>query len=94
LTEIIWSGPAEKDLVKILEYYAIADEQLASRLVAEVLKESLRLPDFPKMGAPIGARGLRKWHVHGTPFLLLYGVRAGRIEIRRVRHVREDWRSE
>jgi toxin ParE1/3/4 len=94
LTKTIWSAAAERDLLAILDYYAALDDELASRFADSILSETLRLLDFPRMGAPVGARGLRKWQVPGTPFLLLYGVGTSRIEFRRVRHVREDWRRE
>ena len=94
LTDIIWSGPAERDLVEILEFYSAIDEELADRLAGLILQEPLRLLEFPLIGPPVGARDFRKWQVRGTPFLLLYAYRGGHIEIRRVRHSREEWRPE
>ena len=36
----------------------------------------------------------RKFAVRGTPYILVYRIVSGAIEILRVRHNREDWRPE
>jgi plasmid stabilization system protein ParE len=53
------------------------------------------LLDRPGIGSPAGHAGIRKWPVKGTRFLLLYHVlRDGTLEILRVCHTAQDWRSE
>jgi plasmid stabilization system protein ParE len=54
----------------------------------------LILLDYPDVGAPTDRRSLRKWPVKGTPFLLFYSAGRDRVEIKRVRHAAQDWRTQ
>jgi plasmid stabilization system protein ParE len=49
------------------------------------------LLDYPDIGSLTPWRGLRKWQVRRTPFLLFYVNTPERLEIRRVVHERSDW---
>ncbi len=92
LTRVIWSFPARDDIFDILDYYDAIDPALADDMAARIDQGPKPLLSNPNIGSPIDG-GLRKWRMRGTPFLLIYAVRQAEIEIRRVRHYRENWRD-
>jgi plasmid stabilization system protein ParE len=91
---VIWSHPATADLLKIADYYDRIDPGLALDMVDRVVGGVTPLLDNPRIGPVLDEQpDVRKWNVPHTPFLLFYVVAGDRIEIRRVRHVRERWRA-
>lgn len=67
------------------------DPALPVELLLRIEHAPLILLDYPDMGSLTPRKGIRKWHVRRTPFLLFYASTADRIEIRRVVHERSDW---
>jgi toxin ParE1/3/4 len=94
LRQLIWSGPARRDLLAIAEHYRPIDPDLSGKLLRRVQHAPPILLDHPDIGAPTDRPSLRKWRVKGTPFLLFYSSGRERVEIKRVRHAAEDWRKE
>ena len=92
MRQLIWSGPARRDLFSIAEHYEAIDPDLPAVMLRAIQKAPLILLTHPEIGAPMERRGLRKWPVKGTPFLLFYAATRERVEIKRVRHAAEDWR--
>ena len=92
MRRIIWSGPAQRDLLAIASYFDQIAPDLGSTMLERIERAPLPLLDFPDLGEVMARRNTRKWVVRKTPFLLIYGVAAEDIEIKRVRHEREDWR--
>jgi toxin ParE1/3/4 len=91
---VIWSRPATADLFEIADYYDAIDSDLAREMLDRVAGAAAPLIDNPRIGPVLDEQpDVRKWHVLRTPFLLFYAIAGDRIEIRRVRHVRERWRS-
>jgi predicted transcriptional regulator len=91
--QLIWSGPARRDLLAIVEYYSVIDPDLPNQLLDRVRNAPLMLLDHPEIGAPTVLRSVRKWPVAGTPFLLFYSAGRERVEIKRVRHAATNWRD-
>jgi toxin ParE1/3/4 len=94
LRRLIWSSPARRDLYRIAAEASSFDPDLPLELLERVEHAPLALLEFPDMGSPTRRRGIRKWHVGRTPFLLFYANSATEVEIRRVVHARSDWDSE
>jgi toxin ParE1/3/4 len=84
--EMIWSPLARTRLREIRAYVAkdkpVAAERLAIRIVAviEVLRE------HPYLGHAGTGAGVRELIVGGTPYVVLYRVRAKRIIIQTIWH--------
>jgi toxin ParE1/3/4 len=90
LKRLIWSKSARRELFAIAAHYDQFDPELPDRLLSRIEKAPLLLLEFPGIGSPTERRGIRKWRVRHTPFLLFYVARGNAIEVIRVRHVRSD----
>ena len=91
MRQLIWSFPARRDLYRIAAEYGEMDPALPLEMLMRIEQAPLALMDYPDIGSPTPRRGIRKWHVRRTPFLLFYASTTKRLEIRRVGHERSDW---
>jgi len=84
--EIVWSPLARARLQEIRAFVAqdkpVAAERLAMRIVAVV--EALR--NHPYLGRAGAEPGIRELVMGGTPYIILYRVRAKRVVILTVWH--------
>jgi toxin ParE1/3/4 len=84
--EIVWSPLALERLQEIRAYVALdkpdAAERLATRIVAVV--EALR--NHPRLGHAGTEPGIRELVIGGTPYVVLYRVRAQRVIISTIWH--------
>lgn len=89
-----WSDKALDDLTSISEYVGVRDRAAAARLVSRivVLIETL-LARHPAMGRPGHKSGTRELVITDTPYVAVYRADRGAIEIIRVFHSSQDWRS-
>lgn len=90
MPRLIWSEASLRDIVGIDAFLADENPVAAARIVRAIKATALRLVDFPRIG-----RGLdepfRVFGVRTTPYLIIYRLRHGEIEIVRVRHASENW---
>ena len=88
--KIVWSSLALAHLREIRAFVALdkpdAAERLAMRIVAVV--ESLRT--YPHLGRAGAEPGLRELVIGGTPYVVLYRIRARRVIITTVWHAAQD----
>jgi toxin ParE1/3/4 len=92
---IEWTRDAQRDFGKIDDHYANLAPDFALKIGLIAIKSARRLAEFPAIGAPVaGFIGVRKWRVGKSDFLLFYRILPDRIQILRVRHMAEDWKSE
>ena len=93
MRRLIWSRPARRDLYDIANGYREIDPDLPLILLERIEHAPLVLLDYPEIGSPTHQRGLRKWPVRQTPFVLLYASTRSEVEIRRVVHASSDWQA-
>ena len=93
MTSVRWSGPARLDMAEIDTYYADRAPEFADRVLLQAIAAAHFLNEHPNAGPRIGLGAERKWRVRDTPYLLQYVFEDGDIQILRVRHERQDWRS-
>ena len=90
MVEIIWTEPALGDLDAIADYIALdkpdAAERLATRIVSVV--EALRI--HPYLGRVGPEPGIRELIIGGTPYSILYRVRANRLIISTISHASQS----
>jgi toxin ParE1/3/4 len=89
---IIWSEASLRDLHGIDQFLSNDDPDAAARMLQAIRDKSDQLHDFPASGPALEGE-LRYLGVRGTPYVLVYRNAPDRIEIFRVRHVREDGRG-
>lgn len=93
MRRLIWAHPARRDLYRIAAEFGRIDPELPIILLERIEEAPLALLDYPGLGSLTERRGIRKWPVKKTPFLLFYAARADGIEIRRVVHAASDWEA-
>ncbi|MBN2973625.1 type II toxin-antitoxin system RelE/ParE family toxin [Roseomonas aeriglobus] len=89
--DIFWSPPAEADLDRIAEW--LDDHrglEMSARVLEAIGQRTHFLADFPHGGRPL-ADGKRALLVLDTPYVIIYRLRDGLVEIVRVHHERENW---
>jgi toxin ParE1/3/4 len=88
---IDWSNQAETDLAKIADYFDQTDTDITDESIAKIYAAPKILLNYSFVGPEIGGRGLRKWLVRETPFILLYRIAPEAIQIVRVAHSTMGW---
>lgn len=91
MTPLIWSPTSQRDIARIADWLEERNGAGAPEIIARIRESSWRLREFPLSGPKIDKIGARKLSVPGTHYLLIYRLRAGFVEISRVRHAHEDW---
>jgi plasmid stabilization system protein ParE len=89
--KLVWSGPARRDITRLIDPYGAIDPKLALRLVALIEVAPSALLEHPKMAPRMPHSRTRKWPIHGTPFLLFFTATRTHLHIKRIRHERENW---
>lgn len=78
---IAWTRPALRDLPAIWAYVAQDKPDAAARLVACLKEAADLLSEQPHIGRAGRIAETRELVVSGTPYILVYRVRAGRVQI-------------
>jgi addiction module RelE/StbE family toxin len=90
MPRLIWSPSSRCDLASIDAYLTDKNDAAAARILRAIRATATRLLDHPHIGrgvdAPFRALGVRT-----TPYLLIYRLSDGDVEIIRIRHGRENW---
>lgn len=86
-----WTRLAEHDLIDILDSIAGDNPAAAVATIERLEAAARRLTDFPLLGRTGSVPGTRELPVAGLPFLLIYRVREGDVEILRVLHGARRW---
>ncbi len=89
--EIIWLRRAVNDLVALRRYIGQDNPDAAYRISVRLLEAVARLAQHPAMGRPGRVPGTRELVIPGTPYIVPYRVRGGKLEILRVLHATQRW---
>lgn len=89
--QILWTKGASKNLTHVEEYIAQANPGAAIDMVLNIIRTVELLADNPVMGRVGRLFDTRELIIGGTPFIVPYRVKSGRIEILRVLHSSMQW---
>lgn len=89
-----WTRPALSDLIEAQAFIAQDDLQAAQQVAQRVWDAASNLRNNPDIGRPGHVMGTREWVVTRTPYLIVYRIKNGSVEILRVWHARRDWQNE
>jgi toxin ParE1/3/4 len=78
---------------RIAAFYAEAASDYADRVGDAAIMAGRFLAEYPFVGPPVDKVNARKWRVASTSFLLIYRPVGHGVQILRVHHMHEDWRS-
>jgi toxin ParE1/3/4 len=86
-----WTFTAISDLKAAGEFISL-DNPAAARRMAERIDEATGyLLDYPHMGRPGRVVSTKELVVSGTPFIVIYRVRGGLVQVLRVLHHSRKW---
>jgi len=88
---IEWSRPALNDLISAGEYIAKDNPGAAKRMADRVQEAVENLIDNPSIGKPGRLERTREFVVTGTPFIVVYWLKEGTIQILRILHHAQKW---
>ncbi len=89
--DIIWLDRARREVIHIREYIAMDNPRVAQQVARRILEIAEKLRATTNIGRPGRLYGTRELVITGTPFIILYRVRDGVIEILRVIHGARRW---
>ena len=89
--EIIWLRRAVNDLAALRRYIGQDNPDAAYRISVRLVDAVARLAQNPAMGRPGRVPGTRELVFPGTPYIVPYRVRGGKLEILRVLHATQRW---
>jgi len=90
MPRVIWSDASRRDLQEIDAFISRENAEAALAILRRIRKGAELLEQFPAIG-PILQGELRYLSVRGTPYVIVYRIEKGRVDVARLRHVREDW---
>ena len=88
---LVWTKRALRELDQMFAFVARDSRSAAAALVELVEKRSAVLVSHPEIGRPGRSDGTRELVLTGTPYILPYRVREGRVEILAVLHTSRQW---
>ena len=91
MPKIEWSRPAIQDLKAAGEYIALDNQDAASRMANRVQEATEYLVDHPSIGRPGRLERTRELVVSGTPFVVVYWLQSGVVQVLRVLHHAQKW---
>jgi toxin ParE1/3/4 len=89
--QIEWTRPALDDLREAGAFIAADNPPAAVRMAARVREAVESLADLPNVGRPGRLLTTRELVVTGTPFLVIYRVHLGALQILRLLHHARRW---
>ena len=91
MLKIEWSLPAIGDLKSAGEYIAEDNPEATTRMAARILESVEYLIDQPHIGRPGRLAETKELVVSGTPFVIVYWLKRGVIQVLRVLHHARRW---
>ena len=89
--KIVWARPALEDLVSAGEYIAQENPAAARRMANRVQEAIEFLIDQPNIGRPGRLERTRELVVSGTPFVVVYRLQSGVVQVLRVLNHAQKW---
>jgi toxin ParE1/3/4 len=89
--KVTWSKRAIRNANEIHEYIAKDSEQNAAQVAERLLRAVELLNTHPEIGRPGRVFGTRELVVPGTPCVIPYWIRHGRLQLIAVLHGRQKW---
>jgi plasmid stabilization system protein ParE len=90
--EIRWSLPAAEDLERICQRIEHDNPEAAMRVAKTIYEGCAQLGDFPNLGrASRRMSGRRELTFPPLPYIAVYQIKKGAVEISRIFHAAQDW---
>ena len=86
-----WTLPAQRDLQAQLEFIEGENPDIVTRVATQIRKATESLDSFPRIGRDGVVAGTLELVIPRLPFVCVYRLREGRVEILRLLHERMLW---
>ena len=86
-----WARAASRHLEEIADYIARDRPAAADSVIRQIVEHSEELVDYPQIGRAGRVDGTRELVVVGTPYIVVYRVRGGEVEVVAVFHGARKW---
>ncbi len=86
---VVWGDGARADFEAAVGHLRAQSPAGATRVGERILEAVGLLERFPELAPPSKHRGLRQLVVPRTPYLVIYRIAAGHVEIRAVVHAKQ-----
>lgn len=87
----IWTFIARNDLESQLEYIRKENPDIVGRIAAQIKSAAGSLDSFPQLGRDGSVGGTKELVIPKLPFIVVYRIRDGRVEVLRFLHERMNW---
>ncbi|MEW6520186.1 MAG: type II toxin-antitoxin system RelE/ParE family toxin [Thermodesulfobacteriota bacterium] len=91
MRKLEWTVPALQDLVTAGEYIAQENPTAAQQMAARVKEAAEYLRDHPNLGRPGRLSDTKELVISGTPFIAVYWIKKGVVQILRLLHHAQRW---
>lgn len=91
MRKIEWTAPALGDLIAAGEYILQENPEAARRMAGRVKEAVEYLRDHPNLGRPGRLSDTKELVISGTPFIAVYWIRKGVVQILRLLHHAQRW---
>lgn len=91
VVQVLRTESAESDLDAIASYYGDMNSVAALHLLDRIAEVETTLSDYPYIGHVGRVADTREVVVTGTPFVLIYTLRADLLIVLRIVHGRQQW---
>ena len=88
---IRWTRRADSDLYTAYDFIAQENRRAAARMIGRIRQATSHLEKQPRIGRLGKLDGTHELVVTGTPFIVVYRVVNGLVEILRVIHGAQHW---
>lgn len=88
---VVWTPRAGNDREAAIEYIAQESPAAALNQLDEIEEQTDRLAEHPKLGRPGRVKGTRELVVNRTPFIIVYRIQGGVVQILRLLHGAQRW---
>jgi toxin ParE1/3/4 len=89
--KVRWARAASRHLEEIGDYIARENPAAADRVVLQIMDHAETLSDHSHIGRAGRIDGTREWIVSGTPYIVVYRVSGGDVEVLAVFHGARRW---
>ena len=89
--ELRWSPAAAEEFFRIIEYIRHENAPAAKRIAKTIYESAGSLKFFPKKGRTGRVEGTRELPLPPLPFVVVYRIREGIVEIANVIHGAQKW---
>ena len=89
--KIVWTKRAVNDIHQVREHIRSENPPAAARTGERIETATSYLAQFPESGRKGEVPGTRELVIPGLPYIMVYRIQGGRVQILRIFHSKQKW---